>query len=194
MAPLTRRLMVARVLVWLLILGLLAAPADAGQPGQRKPQQPGRPTRNMSAAQLHQLFDTMLVMQAQKALSLDEQQYGNFVARVRTLQDTRRRNQQERARLLGDLQRMTNPRAEKPASEDDLKARLNALQEHDARAAAELRKAYNGIDEVLTPFQQARFRVLEEQIERRKLELLGRARQRNPNRSDDQRPRRPPGR
>ena len=53
-----------------------------------------------------------------------------------------------------------------------------------------MRKAYNTLDEVLDVRQQARFRVFEEQIERKKLELLLRARQ-NPNRPN---PKRPPGR
>ena len=42
-----------------------------------------------------------------------------------------------------------------------------------------MRKAYVALDEVLDVRQQARFRVLEEQIERRKIELLMRARQQN---------------
>ena len=49
-----------------------------------------------------------------------------------------------------------------------------------------MRKAYNALDEVLDVRQQARFRVFEEQIERRKIELLMRARQQN--RPNQQRP------
>jgi hypothetical protein len=58
-----------------------------------------------------------------------------------------------------------------------LKERLSALHELDARAAAETRKAFDDLDALLAPRQQARFRVFEAQIERRKLELLLRARQ-----------------
>ena len=154
------------------------------------------PTDQMTPAQLHELFDAMLVMQAQNSLSLNDQQYAQFLTRLRTLQQTRRKNQQERARIINELQKMTNPRNPQ-AAESDVKLRLNDLQELEARAAAELRRAYNGIDEVLTPVQQARFRVLEELIERRKLELVARARgnnqqqrQQNPPRLP---PRRPPG-
>ena len=60
-----------------------------------------------------------------------------------------------------------------------IKERLTALQELESRNAAEMRKAYNALDEVLDVRQQARFRVFEEQIERRKIELLMRARQQN---------------
>ena len=169
-------------LLWLFVL-ILAAPA-AAQPGrsaQRGPQQnrSAQAPENMSPARVHQLFDAMLVMQAQNALGLSDEQYGQFVARVKALQDTRRRAQQQRTRLLRDLQRLTMSRGRKKApSEDDITARLNALRELDVENASDLRRAYDAVDEVLTPRQQAQFRVLEEQIERRKLELVGRARKR----------------
>jgi hypothetical protein len=138
----------------------------------------------MTPAQVQQLFDAMLVMQAQEALSLNEQQYAQFLTRVRVLQETRRRHLQQRNRLINELQRLTNPRNPPPnVTETEVKQRLDALQELEARTAAELRKAYSAIDEVLDVRQQARFRVFEEQIERRKLELVARARQQNQNRA-----------
>ena len=65
-----------------------------------------------------------------------------------------------------------------PADENAIRNQLTALREHDDRAAAELRQAYDALDEVLDTRQQARFRVFEETIERRKLDLLVRARAR----------------
>ena len=47
-----------------------------------------------------------------------------------------------------------------------------ALRDHDERATAEMRKAYETLDEVLDVRQQARFRIFEETIERRKLDLV----------------------
>jgi DNA repair ATPase RecN len=134
---------------------------------------------DMRPAEIQRLFDAYLVMEAQRALDLSEQQYPQFLTRLRTLQDTRRRTQQERNQLMAQLQRLTNPRLPKPADESEIKARLTALHEVEARAAAEMRTAYSGVDEVLDVRQQARFRVFEEQIERRKIELLMRARQQN---------------
>ena len=46
-------------------------------------------------------------------------------------------------------------------------------------AAEFIRKAQGAVDQVLDVRQQARFRVFEENMERRKLELLARARQAN---------------
>ena len=130
-------------------------------------------------------------MEAQQALALTDEQYPQFLTRLRGLQETRRRNQQERFRLMGELQRLSNPRQTAARGDDAmLKERLATLQELEARTAAEMRKAYGAIDEVLDLRQQARFRIFEEQIERRKIELLMRARQQN--RPNQQQPGQPP--
>ena len=152
---------------------------------------------DMRPAEIQKLFDAYLVMEAQQALDLTDQQYPQFLTRIRTLQETRRRNQQERNQLMGQLQRLTNPRQQIRGDESQIKERLAGLQELESRNAAEMRKAYNALDEVLDVRQQARFRVFEEQIERRKIELLMRARQQNRQNQQGPNPnppiRRPPG-
>ena len=177
----------------------IAAIAVVALAGGARAQDPELPPPVMTPAQVQDLFDAMIVMQAQDALTLSEQQYAQFLTRLRVLQQARRRHQQQRVRLINELQRLTNPRnAQRPAaSEPEIRDRLRDLQELEARAAAETRKAYTGIDEVLDVRQQARFRVFEEQMERRKLDLIARARQNNrPANSNRQAPapRRPPGR
>ena len=164
------------------------------QAGQNPPPQgggplPGLDNSDMTPGEIQKLFDAYLLMEAQQALQLTDQQYPQFLARLRTLQDTRRRTTQERNQLMGQLQRMTNPRLPKPVEESEIKSRLTALQELESRTAAEMRRAYNMLDEVLDVRQQGRFRVFEEQIERRKIELLMRARQQNrPNQQPQRRP------
>lgn len=165
---------------------LLAAIPSAAQGLQAQPQGaapgvplPGLGDSQMSPAEIQKLFDAYLVMEAQQELALSDQQYPNFLTRLRTLQDTRRRNQQERIQLMGQLARLTNPRLSNRGDDAAIKERLTALQELESRNAAEMRKAYNALDEVLDLRQQARFRVFEEQIERRKVELLMRARRQN---------------
>lgn len=150
---------------------------------------------DMTPGEIQKLFDAYLVMEAQQALELTEQQYPQFLTRLKTLQDTRRRTRQERNQLMGQLQRLTNPRQPNRGDEAQIKERLTSLQELESRAAAETRKAYNALDEVLDVRQQARFRVFEEQIERRKIELLMRARQQNranPNRPNQGAPNQAP--
>lgn len=161
-----------------------APPLASAQGGQNPPPPgggplPGLDNGTMTPGEIQRLFDAYLVMEAQQALALTDQQYPQFLTRLRTLQDTRRRTQQERNQLMGQLQRLTNPRTPNRGDESQIKERLTALQDLDTRSAAEMRKAYNALDEVLDVQQQARFRLFEEQIERRKIELLMRARQQN---------------
>jgi hypothetical protein len=162
--------------------------AKVGQEYQAQPQNPppqgggplpGLDNGDMTPGEIQKLFDAYLVMEAQQALQLSDQQYPQFLSRLRTLQETRRKNQQERNQLMNQLQRLTNPRAQVRGDEAMIKERLTGLQELESRNNAEMRKAYNALDEVLDIRQQARFRVFEEQIERRKIELLMRARQQN---------------
>lgn len=163
------------VLTVALSLGIVTGAVHAQQPATPVPD----PTAEMRPAEVQRLFDAYVVMQAQDALSLTEDQYARFLPRLRALHAARRRSQQERTQIINELQRLTNPRQPTPADESILKDRLNALQETESRGAAEMRKAYNAINELLDVRQQARFRVFEEQMERRKLELLLRARANN---------------
>jgi hypothetical protein len=175
-------------LVMIVALGVTVSGQERG--GEPAPDRPDR--GEMNPAEIQKIFDGYVVVQAQEALGLTDQQFAQFVPRLKSLQDTRRRHQQERMRLLMEMQRLTRGMT-RGAQTDDvlLKQRLNELQEGEARFAADLRKAYNALDEVLDVRQQARFRVFEEQIERKKLDLLMRARGQIPGRGAGKRP--PPG-
>jgi len=161
-------------------LAMLALPAVSAaaqaQPPAAPPQGPELPARPIGAGELQKLFEAYTVLQAQEALQLSEAQYGRFVTRLKLLQDTRRRYQQTRNQVLGDLRRLTNPQNGTP---DDavLAERLKALRDIEDRGAGELRKAYDAVEEALDTRQQARFRLFEERMEQQKLELLMRARQ-----------------
>jgi hypothetical protein len=113
-------------------------------------------------------------MQAQEQLNIADDQFSAFLTRFKALQDARRRNLQERARVLMEMRRILN---QAQPDEQMLRERLKILHEINARGADDEKKAYDAIDQVLDLRQQARFRVFEEVMERRKLELVSRARQ-----------------
>jgi hypothetical protein len=161
-------------------------PAQTGAPAADR-QQPEAAPDALSDAELAAALDAYALVQAQQQLSIPDGQYNSFAARLKRVQDVRRRNQRMRFRLVQDLRRLAGPRANPPGDDAAIKAALTALREHDERAAAELRQAYDALDQVLDPRQQARFRLFEEHIEQRKLELLLRAKERA------RQSRRPPG-
>jgi hypothetical protein len=150
-----------------LLISLTMATAAGAQETLASPER-------LPAAEVMQLFDAYAVVQAQEALGLDNAQYGAFVTGYKALLETRRRHREQRTRLLAEVARMVRGRA--PADEDRIRDRLRAVRELDTKAAAETALAVEAVEQPLTLVQRARFLVFEEQMERRKLELLSRAR------------------
>jgi len=155
-------------------LCVLAGRAEAQpQPQQQPPsplEQPG-----VTPAEIQRMFDAYALMQAQEQLKISDEQFSQFLTRFKALQEVRRRGQNQRGRILMDLRSLLNSGGD----EAQIRDRLKALNELEGRTADELRKAQDAVDQVLDVQQQARFRLFEEQMERRKLELLTRARQAN---------------
>ena len=148
--------------------GLLATGQAAGQaPGPAA-------NENVDPAELGRLFDAYTVMQAQEALGLDEARFGPFVTRLRALQEMRRRHLRERVAVMRDLRQLLQT----TGNDAQLKERLDALVRLETASRADQAKAMDAIDELLDVRQRARFRLLEQQLELRKLELVNRARQR----------------
>jgi hypothetical protein len=161
---------------------LLSPPLTASQVQQApQPQQASPPARvnpglaGPTNSELAMILDAYAIVQAQNALQLEDDQYGRFVSRLKRLQDTRRRGTQARNRLVQELRKLTLDPA---ADETLMRERLKALRDIEEQSAAANRREYDALDEVLTPRQQIRFRLFEEQLERRKLDLLLRARNR----------------
>jgi Spy/CpxP family protein refolding chaperone len=173
-----RMKVVLKVLAIVAILALAAGSSVFAQ-GGRAAQRQGRAAgdeEGVTPAEIQRMFDAYALMQAQEQLKIDDEQFTRFLSRFKALQDVRRQTLQERARLVTELRRLVNTTQ---ADEAQIKDRLNALQELDTRAVADVKKAYDAINQVLDIRQQAKFRVFEELMERRKLELVIRARQGN---------------
>jgi hypothetical protein len=126
--------------------------------------------------ELQRLFDSYALLQAQEQLKINDEQFSRFLPRFKALQDARRQTLQQRTRVLADVRRLLN---EGQTDEGQIRDRLKQLRDIEDRGEAEARKAYEAIDQVLDVRQQGQFRLFEEQMERRKLELVTRARQAN---------------
>ena len=123
-----RRLVVAMVTV--VATGVLAA-AGAAQ------ALPADDPAALRPGEIQRLFDAYLVMEAQRTLGLSDTQFPPFLTRLRGLQEIRRQHLQARNQLLGELGRLTAPKA--PGDEAVIRERLTALRELDARHGAETR-------------------------------------------------------
>jgi hypothetical protein len=150
-------------------IGALSATQAEAAPQQRDPP------AVRTVAEVEQLFDRYVLGQARQALQLDQEQARQFAPRLHRLQALRRRALQQQRALVRDLSELT--RAETPADERVLVARMRQLDDQAGRAERAVRAAYAELEQVLTVEQRARLRVFEERMARRKLDLIAQARQ-----------------
>ena len=164
-----------------LLLGLstigVSAQNKPGRQGRAAPPAAGAPAeQGVSPGDVQRMFDAYALMQAQEQLKIADDKFAQFLTRYKALQEVRRKNLQEHGRLIVDIRQALNASAPDDAQ---LKEKMKALQDLEARNLTDVRKAVDSIDQVLDVKQQAKFRVFEEAMERRKLELVTRARQAN---------------
>ena len=163
----------------LLALSFSSAPALAqGRRGQAAPGAPaGQDLPGITPAEVQQMFDAASLVEAQQRLAITDDQFPQFLRRFKLLQDIRRQGLMERTRHVNQLQRLLNSGT--ALDEAAVNEQLKALRDLDVRVAADIAHAYDSIDQVLSVKQRAQFRVFEEQMERRKIDLVTRARQTN---------------
>jgi hypothetical protein len=152
------------------------AQQDPAAPAAQVPEGRGGRAQGVRPVELAAMLDAWAIVQAQTAVQLNDNQFGEFVTRLKRLQDTRRHNMQARNRLLQQIRALVVPDA--TADEAAIREKLKALRDHDEQTAAAVRRDREAVDEVLDARQQALFRLFEERLERQKLDLLMRARDR----------------
>ena len=164
-----------------------APPPGQRSGGQRQGRGPGRgagaENPGVSPGEVQRMFDAYALMQAQEQLKISDEQFAKFMPRFKALQEARRKTQGDRTRIIIELRQLA---AAASTDEAQIKAKLRALQDADAQTADELKKSYESIDQVLNVKQQAQFRVFEEVMERRKLDMISRARANRPRPKSEQ--------
>ena len=175
--PLMKKMLPLAIVCSVLAAGAALA-AQGGRQAARAGAQPGAQPgeATVSPAEIQRMFDSYALMQAQEQLKISDDRFPQFLTRFKALQDVRRRGLQERARIVQDLRRLVN---DPEGDEGQIRDRLKSLDELEVRSDGEVRKAFDAINQILDVRQQAKFRVFEENMERRKLELVTRARQAN---------------
>ena len=173
---------VPKILTALTIVVAMAAAAEAqpqGRAAQRGAQPPeGTPAPGVLPGEIQQMFDAYALVQAQDVLQLKDDQYAQFVTRLRALQAVRRRHENQRLMIVNQLRRILQA-ADGRVDETMIQERLKSLDDLRASSSTEIKQAQDSLDEVLDLRQRARFRVFEEEMERRKVELVMRTRQAN---------------
>jgi hypothetical protein len=130
-----------------------------------------RPARD----EAFKMVDAYVVSNLQESLGLDDAQFAKAIPLVKRLQGERRTYFLERTRTVREMRRLLRQGG---ASEAELLDLLKQLKALDVDGPAQTRKNVDALDAMLTPVQQAKFRVLEVEVEQRMRELMNRVRPR----------------
>lgn len=152
------------------------ARAQAGAALKADQAAPPKPADQISAADIQAMFDAMTVMDAERFVVLTSEQFPSFVQRLKRLQDARVLHTRRRNRAMNELRVLANP-TNGTGDDAAIDAKLKELATIEAEGQAAVQKALDAVDQLLTPRQRARFRILEANIELKKLDFLTKVRQ-----------------
>jgi Spy/CpxP family protein refolding chaperone len=129
----------------------------------------GRPARD----EAFRMVDAYVVSNLQESLGLTDEQFAKAIPLVKKLQSERREYFVARRRALREMRRLLQQGG---ATESQVLELLKEVRTLDAEGPEKTRRNLAALDALLTPIQQAKYRVLEIDVEQRMQELLNRAR------------------
>jgi len=162
-----------RVALLLAVLVLASAPFARGQ--RQVPPGDGPAPGGERRREALRVVDAYVLSNLQESLGLTDAEFVKVLPLVKRLQSERREYLLARVRLLRQLRRQLRSGA---AGEAEVWRTLEELKKVEADGPERTRSATADVDAALTPLQQAKFRVLELEVEQRLRELMGRARER----------------
>lgn len=149
----------------LLLVSAAAASAQEGRPEGDPPRRPRE--------EIFRMVDAYVADHLQENLGLSDEQLNRVLPLVRKLNADRRRFAERRIRAIHQMRRMTKGGA---ANDPGLAELLQQVRAAEMEEPPAIRAGHDAIDSLLTPIQQAQFRVLEAEIEHRLRQVMARVR------------------
>jgi len=140
---------------WTLVL-LVTAGQAAQAPRETPPHGDMRPRE-----EAFKIVDAYVVSNLQESLSLTDDQFVKVLPLVKRLQTERREMFRRRQQAVRELRRILESGT---ATEAQVAEVLREVKTVEAEEPARTQKNLEAIDATLTPLQQAKFRVLEEEV------------------------------
>jgi Spy/CpxP family protein refolding chaperone len=154
---------------WVLGTWLLLAAAGTAS-AQGRARAGGGPA---AREEIFRMIDAYIVSNLQESLGLTDEQFVKLLPPVKRLQSERRAFAQKRFETLAEARRLLESGT---ATEPRIAELVRALKTQEAEEPAALQRDREAIDALLTPVQQAKFRILEARVEQRIRELVARGR------------------
>jgi hypothetical protein len=152
---------------WFLVLAAAAALPAFGQ--GPPPPGPGGPH------EVFKMIDAYLLANVQDALGLGDEQGAKVVPLVLKLQGDRRNFHRRRHKALGEMKKQLGSGT---ATEAQIADQMKALRALEGEELDTLRKDLEAVDKELTVVQQAKFRILEREVEHKIQTLITEYRER----------------
>jgi Spy/CpxP family protein refolding chaperone len=131
----------------------------AGWAGQAGAQGAARPRD-----EAFKMVDAYIVSNLQESVGISDEQFARILPLVKRLQNDRRDLAQRRGRALSEMRRALESGSATEARVLELLKDVKAVESSQHET---IRRDMDAIDQVLTPVQQAKFRVLEGEVERK---------------------------
>jgi hypothetical protein len=154
-----------------LVAGLLAGAAQ-GLAATQSPEPPnrGRPARpGLPGDEAFRMVDAYVLSNLQESLGLTDEQYTRLLPLVKRFHGDRRDLAQRRRRAFVELRKALEAGGH---TEDQVAQALRALKSVETDEPVTVRRDLDAIDAALSPVQQAKYRVLEAEVERKIRELV----------------------
>ena len=149
----------------LAVLLLAAAAAAAAQESSNPAAAEGRRPRE----EAFRMIDAYLVSNLQESLGLTDEQFVRLLPNVKRLQNDRRQYAQRRQRALQEMRKLLQSGG---ATEGRLEELLREVKAVESEQAPAIRRDLDSVDAVLSPVQQAKYRILELEVERKIREVM----------------------
>jgi hypothetical protein len=153
-----RRALVTGVLLATAALGSAQEHAAPSGAGQLRPRE-----------EAFRMIDAYFLSNLQESLGLTDEQFARLLPNVKRLQNDRRQYAQRRQRALQEMRRLLQSGG---ATEGRLEELLRELKVVESDQAPAIRRDMDAVDAVLSPVQQAKYRVLELDVERKIREVM----------------------
>jgi Spy/CpxP family protein refolding chaperone len=142
------------------VLGLATAVALA---------QESRRERRAGGQDVEGLMEAYVISKLQEALDLTDDQFAKMIVAQKKLGEYRRSYRRDRA---ATLQQMRQALRSAESREERLESLLNQLEERQLSFENQQRSGYKAIDAILDIRQRARYRILEQEIQRRFQQMI----------------------
>jgi Spy/CpxP family protein refolding chaperone len=150
-------------------LGLLSVVA-------RAQVQPDSPRPGGPREEAGRMVDAYVLSNLQESLGLSDDQFVRLLPLVKRLQTERREAMERRARALREMRRLLKSGS---ATEPEVLAQLKEWKAIEAEDPVRRPKSMEAIDSILSPLQQAKFRVFEAEVGQKLRELTSQIRRQN---------------